>query len=73
MVENVFFLAGLKSAKNMQKISVKTYYSCFIQKATRKNASSSRNERFLKSGKNGHFAKTIARQNGRKWPILSWT
>ena len=60
MVENVFFLAGLKSAKNMQKISVKTYYSCFIQKATRKNASSSRNERFLKSGKNGHFAKDIA-------------
>ena len=25
---------------------------------------------FLKGGKNGHFAKATARQNGHKWPIL---
>ena len=25
---------------------------------------------FLKGGKNGHFAKAIAKQNGHKWPIL---
>ena len=71
MVENGLFSAGLKTARNVQKINVKTHYSCFMQKATRENASSSRNERFLKSGKNGYFAKVIARQNGRKWPILS--
>ena len=25
---------------------------------------------FLKGGKNGHFAKAIAKQNGHKWSIL---
>ena len=51
MVENVFFLTGLKKAKNMQKTNVKTHYSWFIKEATRKNASSSRNEKFFQVAK----------------------
>ena len=34
------------------------------------NTSHSKNGTFLKGGKNGHFAKAMAKQNGHKWSTL---
>ena len=54
-----------KIAKNMRKTTVQGHYSFSMQNTARKNSYCSKNERFLKIGQNGHYAKAI--------PIAKWS
>ena len=56
----------IQNAKNMRKATLESHSSCLMQKRARKNTYLSKNENALKFGKNGHFAKAIVRQNGKK-------
>ena len=57
--------------KNKNKKARTTLESHHVRKRQGNNTSHSKNGTiFLKGGKNGHFAKPIAKPNGHKWFIL---
>ena len=58
---------NLKVPKSQQKDSRNTYKLFYAEKRLEKNAYYSKNDKILKSGKNGHIAWAIVRQNGLVW------
>ena len=58
MVEySLFWGKTLKKTKHVGKKTLETHQSCSMQKMAPKNNSYSKQDKILKSGQNGHFAK----------------
>ena len=63
-MQNPHFGSKIKIQKNMSKCILQNFYSCVVQKPTRKNTKYSRNETILKAG---HHAKAIAHAKSSLW------
>ena len=61
------FGTEFKTAKFVPKSTLETHQTCSMQKTARRNAYYSRNDKIFKSGKNGHIALAIVRQNELFW------
>ena len=72
--QNGLFWAELENAKKMQENNLQTHYTFSMQETALKvQLTLNKIEKFLKSVKNGHFAKARVRQNGLFWAELENT
>ena len=72
--QNGLFWAELENAKEIQENALQTHYTCSMQETALKvQLTLNKIEKFLKSVKNGHFAKAIVKQNGLFWAEIENT